>query len=40
MIQLQESEIAEKSAKINGEKEQKLTEIGELKASEEKASGA
>ena len=39
MIQLQESEIAEKSAKINGEKEQKLTEIGELKASEEKASG-
>jgi uncharacterized protein len=39
MIQLQESEIAEKGAKINSEKEQKLAEIGELKANEEKASG-
>jgi uncharacterized protein len=38
MIQLQESEIAEKSAKINGEKEQKLAEIVTLKASEEKSS--
>jgi predicted nucleic acid-binding Zn-ribbon protein len=38
MIQLQESEIAEKSAKINGEKEQKLSEIVELKANEEKSS--
>jgi uncharacterized protein len=38
MIQLQESEIAEKSAKINSEKEQKLAEIVELKTSEEKSS--
>jgi predicted nucleic acid-binding Zn-ribbon protein len=38
MIQLQESEIAEKSAKINNEKEVKVAEIGELKTSEEKAS--
>jgi predicted nucleic acid-binding Zn-ribbon protein len=38
MIQLQESEIAEKSAKINGEKEQKLAEIIKLRASEEKSS--
>jgi hypothetical protein len=38
MIQLQESEIAEKSAKINGEKTQKLAEITELRANEEKAS--
>jgi uncharacterized protein len=38
MIQLQESEIAEKSAKINNEKEQKLAEIVDLKANEEKSS--
>jgi uncharacterized protein len=38
MIQLQESEIAEKSAKINGEKEQKLAEIIKLKKNEEKSS--
>ena len=38
MIQLQESEIAEKSAKINGEKEQKLAEMETLKADEEKSS--
>jgi uncharacterized protein len=38
MIQLQESEISVKSAKINGEKEQKLAEIVELKTSEEKSS--
>jgi hypothetical protein len=39
MIQLQETEIAEKSAKINGEKEQKLAEIETLKKDEEQASG-
>jgi predicted nucleic acid-binding Zn-ribbon protein len=39
MIQLQETEIAEKSAKINGEKEQKLTEIETLKKDEEQSSG-
>jgi predicted nucleic acid-binding Zn-ribbon protein len=38
MIQLQESEIAVKSAKISGEKEQKLAEIVELRTSEEKSS--
>jgi len=38
MIQLQESEIAEKSAKINVEKEAKLAEISTLKTQEEKAS--
>jgi predicted nucleic acid-binding Zn-ribbon protein len=38
MIQLQETEIAQKSAKINSEKEQKLTEIVELKTNEEKSS--
>jgi len=38
MIQLQESEIAEKSTKINAEKETKLGEISELRSSEEKAS--
>jgi hypothetical protein len=39
MIQLQETEIAEKSAKINGEKEQKVAEIETLKKDEEQASG-
>ena len=39
MIQLQEGEIAEKSAKINSEKELKIAEIGKLRSSEEKASG-
>jgi uncharacterized protein len=38
MIQLQETEIAEKSAKINGEKEHKLEEIQSLKKDEEKSS--
>jgi predicted nucleic acid-binding Zn-ribbon protein len=38
MIQLQESEIAEKSAKINAEKEEKLSEISGLKTEEEKSS--
>jgi uncharacterized protein len=38
MIQLQESEIAEKSAKISNEKEQKLVEISQLKTDEEKSS--
>jgi uncharacterized protein len=38
MIQLQESEIAVKSAKISGEKEQKLAEIVRLKTNEEKSS--
>jgi len=38
MIQLQEGEISEKSAKINAEKETKVSEIGKLKADEEKAS--
>jgi predicted nucleic acid-binding Zn-ribbon protein len=38
MIQLQESEIAEKSAKINAEKEAKLSEIEGLKGEEEKSS--
>jgi uncharacterized protein len=38
MIQLQESEIAVKGAKINGEKDQKLAEIVRLKTSEEKSS--
>jgi predicted nucleic acid-binding Zn-ribbon protein len=38
MIQLQESEIAEKSAKINTEKENKLAEISGLRAEEEKSS--
>jgi predicted nucleic acid-binding Zn-ribbon protein len=38
MIQLQESEIAEKSAKINAEKEAKLSEIDGLRSEEEKAS--
>jgi predicted nucleic acid-binding Zn-ribbon protein len=38
MIQLQESEIAVKSAKISGEKEQKLAEISRLKSSEGKSS--
>jgi uncharacterized protein len=38
MIQLQEGEIAEKSAKINTEKESKVSEIGKLKGDEEKAS--
>ena len=38
MIQLQESEIAEKSAKINAEKEAKLAEIEGLKTEEEKSS--
>jgi hypothetical protein len=39
MIKLQETEIAEKSAKINGEREQKLGEIETLKKDEENASG-
>jgi predicted nucleic acid-binding Zn-ribbon protein len=39
MIQLQETEISEKSAKINGEKDQKLGEIETLKKEEENASG-
>lgn len=39
MIQLQETEIAEKSAKINGEKEEKLGAIETLKKDEENASG-
>jgi predicted nucleic acid-binding Zn-ribbon protein len=39
MIQLQESEISEKSAKIKSEKELKIAEIEELKTSEGKASG-
>ncbi|HRY55789.1 MAG TPA: C4-type zinc ribbon domain-containing protein [Spirochaetia bacterium] len=38
MIQLQETEIAEKSAKINAEKETKLSEIEGLKGEEEKSS--
>jgi hypothetical protein len=38
MIQLQESEIAEKSAKINAEREAKIAEIQKLKNQEEKAS--
>ena len=38
MIQLQETEIAEKSAKINAEKETKLGEIEGLKGEEEKSS--
>jgi len=38
MIQLQESEIAEKSAKINVEKQAKLSEIDSLRSEEEKAS--
>jgi uncharacterized protein len=38
MIQLQEGEIAEKSAKINTEKESKVSEIGKLRTDEEKAS--
>jgi len=38
MIQLQEGEINEKSAKINTEKESKVSEIGKLKTDEEKAS--
>jgi len=38
MIQLQETEIAEKSAKISNEKEQKLAEIEHLKTDEAKSS--
>ena len=38
MIQLQESEIAEKSAKINAEKESKLGEIDGLRKEEERSS--
>lgn len=38
MIQLQEGEITEKSAKINAEKESKVSEIGKLRTDEEKAS--
>jgi len=38
MIQLQEGEIAEKSGKINAEKEAKLGEIAQLKTAESKAS--
>jgi predicted nucleic acid-binding Zn-ribbon protein len=38
MIQLQEGEISEKSAKINAEKEAKVSEIGKLRTDEEKAS--
>jgi len=38
MIQLQEGEIAEKSAKINAERDTKIVEIGKLKIDEEKAS--
>lgn len=38
MIQLQESEIAEKSAKINIEKEAKLKEITDLRKEEERSS--
>jgi Zn-ribbon protein, possibly nucleic acid-binding len=38
MMQLQESEIAEKSAKINGEKEKKAAEIESLRAEEAKSS--
>jgi predicted nucleic acid-binding Zn-ribbon protein len=38
MIQLQDSEIAEKGARIKAEKESKITEIGELRVKEEDAS--
>jgi len=38
MIQLQESEIAEKSTKINAEKEAKLADISHLRADEAKSS--
>jgi predicted nucleic acid-binding Zn-ribbon protein len=38
MIQLQESEITEKSAKINAERDSKLTEIGQLRTEESRSS--